>query len=230
MSTEKTSNSDCAIIVDGGQGTRMGAGIPKQFLCVGGVPVLMLTLNRFHACDSSLHLIVVLPHEQQNYWHRLCAEYGFKTAHTVVDGGPTRFHSSLNGLKAIPDSADGIVAIHDGVRPFVSKETIGRCFAMAREEGAAIPVTPVTETLREVSSTGESHNVLRSDYRLVQTPQCFRINLARAAFSQPYNEHFTDDASVVEAAGYKVAMVEGNRENIKLTTPFDLKVAEAINI
>ncbi len=224
----RNSDSDYGIIVAGGKGTRMGATVPKQFLCVGGEPVLMRTLRRFHDYNPRLSLIVVLPHEQQDYWRQLCREHHFDIVHQCVDGGVTRFHSSLSGLSVIPEEADGIVAIHDGVRPFVSEETIGRCFEAARNEEAAIPVMPVVETLRRVESDGQSHNVSRSCYRSVQTPQCFRISLARAAFSQPYREDFTDDASVVEAYGHKVAMVAGNRENIKLTTPFELKVAEAL--
>ena len=129
---------------------------------------------------------------------------------------------------AIPADAQGLVGIHDGVRPFVSAEVIRRCYDAARSHGAAIPVMPVTDTLRLVSPNGGGHNVLRSDYRVVQTPQVFDISLARRAFDRPYSESFTDDASVVEAAGHRVTMVEGNRENIKLTTPFDLKIAESL--
>lgn len=218
---------DYAVIVAGGRGQRMGGDVPKQFRLVGGEPVLMRTIRRFHAYDPQIGIIVVLPHDQQPYWQQLCHERHFAIAHTVVDGGATRFGSSRAGIAAIPDGATGVVAIHDGVRPFVSREVIGRCLAKARETGAAIPVLPVTDTLRFVSA-GESHNVQRADYRSVQTPQAFTISLARQAFSQPDSPAFTDDASVVEASGHAVSMVEGNRENIKLTTPFDLIVAEAL--
>ena len=219
---------DYVIIVAGGKSLRMGGDVPKQFLPVGGRPVLMRTIERFAGTDASLGIILVLPRHQQDYWRRLCEEYAFDVKHTVVDGGETRFHSSLNGLRAIPDGVSGTVGIHDGVRPFVSEEVILRTYAAARETGAAIPVCPVVDTLRLVTGENEGHNVLRSDYRVVQTPQVFDINIAKRAFDVPYREAFTDDASVVEASGHEVMMVDGNRENIKITTPFDLKIAEAL--
>ncbi len=219
---------DYIIIVAGGKGLRMGTEVPKQFLPVGGVPVLMRTLNRFHDCRPDLGIILVLPHEQQEYWSQLCRQYHFDVPHRVVDGGATRFDSSRHGLAAIPDDCQGVVGIHDGVRPFVSAQVIDRCYARARQCGAVIPVLPVTDTLRQTGADGSGHNVLRSDYRIVQTPQVFDIQLLKRAFHQPYSDQFTDDASVVEALGCSVEMVEGNRENIKLTTPFDLKVAEIL--
>lgn len=220
--------TDYAIIVAGGKGTRMGAAEPKQFLPVGGRPALMRTLERFREFSTALQIIVVLPHGEQERWRRLCAEHRFTVAHRVADGGATRFESSRNGLAAIPDGTRGLVAIHDGVRPFVPREVIARCFEAARRTGAAIPVCPVTDTLRRVEANGGGHNVPRADSRIVQTPQVFDIALARRAFSQPESDRFTDDASVVEALGHPVAMVEGSRMNIKLTTPFDLMVAEAL--
>jgi len=218
---------DYVIIVAGGKGLRMGSDVPKQFLPVGGVPVLMRTISRFAEAVPGMGIILVLPESQHGYWDSLCREHSFAVSHTVVNGGDTRFASSRNGLMAIPADAQGLVGIHDGVRPFVSAEVIRRCYDAARSHGAAIPVMPVTDTLRLVSPDGGGHNVLRSDYRVVQTPQVFDISLARA-FDRPYSESFTDDASVVEAAGHRVTMVEGNRENIKLTTPFDLKIAESL--
>lgn len=217
---------DCAIIVAGGKGLRMGTETPKQFLPVSGRPVLMLTIDAFRAYDPQLDIILVLPREQQDYWRRLCDDYHFVVDHRIADGGATRFESSKNGIALIPDDAQGVCAIHDGVRPFVPAEVISRCFEAARTHGAAIPVMPVTDTLRYCGQQGREHNVLRSDYRVVQTPQVFDIPLLKRAFRQPYSESFTDDASVVEAAGGHVVMVEGNRENIKLTTPYDLKLAE----
>ena len=218
---------DYIIIVAGGKGLRMGGDLPKQFLPLGGKPVLMHTIERFREYSDSLQIILVLPREQQDYWRQLCAKHRFGIAHTVVDGGATRFHSSQNGLSAVPDDAQGVVGIHDGVRPFVSVETIARCFEAARQYGAALPVLPVTDTLRRVSDDG-GYNVQRNDYRTVQTPQTFGIALLKRAFRQPYSDNFTDDASVVEAMGHKVTMVDGNRENIKLTTPFDLIVAKSL--
>lgn len=216
------------VIVAGGKGMRMGADIPKQFIPIGGKPVLMHTLERFFACDGELKIILVLPHEQQAYWRQLCRDCAFNIPHTIVDGGETRFESSRKGLQAIPLDATGLVGIHDGVRPFVSEAVIKRCFEAADESKAAIPVLPVTDTLRHVDRHGVGRNVLRSEYRIVQTPQVFDIGLLRKAFEQPYQDSFTDEASVVESLGYTVEMVEGNRENIKLTTPFDLTLAEAM--
>lgn len=216
------------VIVAGGKGMRMGVDIPKQFIPIGGKPVLMHTLERFFACDGELKIILVLPREQQAYWRQLCRDCAFNIPHTIVDGGETRFESSKKGLQAIPLDAAGLVGIHDGVRPFVSEAVIKRCFEAADESKAAIPVLPVTDTLRHVDRNGVGRNVLRSDYRIVQTPQVFDIRLLRKAFEQPYQDSFTDEASVVESFGYTVEMVEGNRENIKLTTPFDLTLAEAM--
>lgn len=219
---------DYIIIVAGGKGMRMGTDIPKQFIPVGGIPVLMRTIERFHEYETALNIILVLPKHQQDYWKALCKEYNFNIPHVIVNGGETRFNSSKNGLAAIPDDAEGVVGIHDGVRPFVSLSVIKECFETAREEYAAIPVLPVTDTIRYIDAHGGGRNVQRSDYRIVQTPQVFDISLLKRAFNQPYQDSFTDDASVVESLGCQVSMVEGNRENIKLTTPFDLKVAETL--
>jgi 2-C-methyl-D-erythritol 4-phosphate cytidylyltransferase len=183
---------------------------------------------RFREYSERLNIILVLPHDQQDFWSSLCQKHHFDIPHQVVDGGATRFDSSKNGLKAIPDDTEGVVGIHDGVRPFVSVEVIDRCFETARDEYACIPVMPVTDTLRYIDQHGGGKNVLRSDYRIVQTPQTFDIALLKQAFNRPYQESFTDDASVVEALGCQVQMVEGNRENIKITTPFDLIMAEAL--
>lgn len=218
---------DYIIIVAGGKGLRMGGDLPKQFMPLHGKPVLMHTIERFRAYSDELKIILVLPHEQQDYWRQICLKHNFTVEHTVVDGGQTRFHSSQNGVAAVPDDATGVIGIHDGVRPFVSEETIARCFEAARQFGAALPVLPVTDTLRRVTDDG-GYNVQRNDYRTVQTPQTFDAQLLKQAFKQPYSDNFTDDASVVEALGHKVTMVDGNRENIKLTTPFDLVVAEAL--
>lgn len=218
---------DYIIIVAGVKGLRMGGDLPKQFMPLHGKPVLMHTIERFRAYSDELKIILVLPHEQQDYWRQICQKHNFTVEHTVVDGGQTRFHSSQNGVAAVPDDATGVIGIHDGVRPFVSEETIARCFEAARQFGAALPVLPVTDTLRRVTDDG-GYNVQRNDYRTVQTPQTFDAQLLKQAFKQPYSDNFTDDASVVEALGHKVTMVDGNRENIKLTTPFDLVVAEAL--
>lgn len=217
---------DYVIIVAGGKGLRMGGDVPKQFLPVGGRPVLMRTLERFHEAEQSLGIILVLPRDQQDYWRQLCEEYGFAVPHQVADGGETRFHSVQNGLALVPDDADGVVGVHDGVRPFVSAEVICRCYEAAREHGAAVPVVPVVETVRQLLPEGDSQTVDRNLFRLVQTPQTFRIPLFKDAMRQPYQPAFTDDASVMEEMGYRITLVDGNRENIKLTTPSDIQYAE----
>lgn len=215
---------DYVIIVAGGKGLRMGSDIPKQFLPIGGRPVLMRTMERFRQWSETLQIILVLPKAQQDYWHTLCEAYHFSMPYMLADGGETRFHSVQHGLALIPDDATGIVGVHDGVRPFPALDVIGRCYDTARQKKAVIPVTPVVETLRHVTEGTKP----RGDYRLVQTPQTFDIQLLKAANRQPYNEGFTDDASVVEAFGHAITMVEGNRENIKITTPFDMAIAETL--
>ena len=215
-----------AIIVAGGKGLRMGGELPKQFIPIKGRPVLMRTLDTFHACDESIQIILVLPRDHQDYWRELCAQYQFAVPHRIADGGATRFHSVQNGLSLV-DAPEALVAVHDGVRPFVSHEVISRCYAEAEARGAVVPVIPVVETVRQLTGEG-SVTVDRNAYRLVQTPQTFRATLLRRAYEQPYTDAFTDDASVVEALGEAVTLVDGNRENIKLTTPFDLIVAKAL--
>lgn len=212
-----------ALIVAGGKGLRMGTDLPKQFLPIGGKPVLMRTLEAFYSYSPEIKLILVLPHSQQAYWQALCAKYGFTLPHFVADGGETRFHSVKNGLALIQE--DGLVAVHDGVRPFVSQEVIARCYELAETEKAVVPVVGVVETVRRVGENG-SVTVDRDRYKLVQTPQTFDVTLLKKAYGQSYTSAFTDDASVVEALGVPVCLTEGNRENIKITTPFDLKLAE----
>ena len=223
------------IIVAGGKGLRMGSDIPKQFLPIGGKPVLMRTIERFREYAEDLQIILVLPEAQQDYWRQLCEQYHFEVDYLLANGGETRFHSVQNGLALIPDDAQGVVGVHDGVRPFPSIEVIRNCYETAREKKAVIPVVPVVETLRHLDNAQctmhnaqSSHTVPRSDYRLVQTPQTFDIQLLKAANHQPYNDGFTDDASVVESYGHQITLVEGNRENIKITTPYDITVAEAL--
>ena len=215
-----------AIIVAGGKGLRMGGELPKQFIPVEGRPVLMRTLDRFHACDSGIRIILVLPSDHQPYWQELCREYDFRVPHRIADGGATRFHSVQNGL-ALVDEPDALVAVHDGVRPFVASEVIEACYREAEAHEAVVPVIPVVETVRQLVEAS-SITVPRDAYRLVQTPQTFRASLLRRAYEQPFCEAFTDDASVVEALDEAVCLVEGNRENIKLTTPYDLIVAKAL--
>ncbi|MBQ1972769.1 MAG: 2-C-methyl-D-erythritol 4-phosphate cytidylyltransferase [Paraprevotella sp.] len=219
------------IVVAGGKGLRMGSDIPKQFIPLCGRPVLMHTLEAFAKCDEHLHIILVLPKSQQAYWAQLCQDYGFDIPYLLADGGETRFHSVLNGLQLIPDDTDGVVGVHDGVRPFVSTTVIKECYAGARTYGAVVPVIPIVETVRKLCSIDgkqKSKTVNRDEYRLVQTPQTFSISLLKKAYKQPYHSGFTDDASVVEALGHPVVLTTGNRENIKITTPFDLQIAATL--
>lgn len=213
------------LIVAGGKGLRMGMDIPKQFLPIGGRPVLMRTMEVFYKYSRDIRIILVLPHDQQDYWKNLCREYHFTLPYRIADGGETRFHSVRNGLKLV--DGEGLVAVHDGVRPFVSQEVISRCFKLAATELAVVPVVKVVETVRQLTDIG-SVTVNRDDYRLVQTPQVFDAEVLKQAYAVPYTSDFTDDASVVEAWGVPVTLTEGNRENIKITTPFDLKVAAAL--
>lgn len=217
-----------AIIVAGGKGLRMGGEIPKQFLPIGGKPVLMRTIEVFRQAYPDIHIILVLPVSQQDYWQQLCQEYNFAVPVRIADGGETRFHSVSNGLKLIPDDTDGLVGVHDGVRPFVAVETIRRCYDEAMEKEAVVPVISVVETVRQLRKDGTSVTVPRDEYRLVQTPQTFRISLLKEAYRQPYTSFFTDDASVVEAMGKPVYLVEGNRENIKITTPADIRFVNGL--
>jgi len=213
-----------ALIVAGGSGIRMGTEIPKQFLELCGKPVLMHTIQVFSDYYPEIKIILVLPEDQQQFWKGLCLKHSFSLSHQVVAGGKIRFHSVLNGLSQI--EGEGIVFIHDGVRPLVSRTTLDRCLEMAQKFGNAIPVLPVNESLRK--QEGDLNiSVDRSQYFSVQTPQTFRCGQIIEAYKQVFDPAFTDDASVAEKAGFPIFMVEGNRENIKITTPEDLIIAEA---
>lgn len=212
------------IIVAGGKGLRMGGDVPKQFLPIGGVPVLMRTIDAFRRAFGDIGIVLVLPADALDYWQKLCEKHSFCSPSMIATGGPTRFHSVQNGLALLPDDADAVVGVHDAARPFVSTETIRRCYAAAAEGKAVVPVVPVVETLRQILPDGKSTTRPRSEYRLVQTPQTFPLALLKEAYRQPFSEAFTDDASVVEAMGTDIMMIDGNRENIKLTTPADLKL------
>lgn len=212
-----------AIIVAGGKGLRMGGEVPKQFLPINGKPILMHTIEAFRKALDGIEIILVLPADQHEYWQKLCQDYNFCSPELIAKGGETRFHSVKNGLALLPDDEDAVVGIHDGVRPFVSKETIQRCYAAAAGGRAVVPVVPVVETIRQILPNGKSITRPRDEYRLVQTPQTFPLVMLKKAYEQSYSGTFTDDASVVEAMGEEILMVEGNRENIKITTPSDLK-------
>ena len=208
---------------------RMGGEMPKQFQLLGNSPVVMVTLERLHMMAPDVELIMVLPAEHFELWDELCTKYEFAVPVKLAKGGSTRFHSVQNGLALIEDSEDAVVGVHDGVRPFVSQKVVEECFREAWIHGAAIPMIDLQDSLRHiVGVNGITEVVPRDRYRLVQTPQVFRLSLLRRAYEQRFIESFTDDASVVEALGEHVAGVEGNRENIKLTTPFDLMVAKTL--
>lgn len=214
-----------ALIVAGGSGSRMNESIPKQFLELAGKPVLMRTMERFVAFEPLIRFIVVLPAGYMTYWNDLCRKCRFHLKHTLVAGGLSRFQSVKNGLAELPD--DGIVFIHDGVRPLVSLQTIRNCASSAVKKGNAVPVMPVTESLRRISSQGSEH-VERDRFFLVQTPQTFLTRIVKRAYLQPECGDFTDDASVCEAFGEEIHLVEGNPENIKITRPVDFQIAECL--
>ena len=217
------------IVVAGGKGTRMGGETPKQFQLLAGKPVLMVTLEHLHALDKSLQVVLVLPQEHIELWKELCKEYSFEVPMMLAAGGTTRFHSVQNGLALVDDIDEALVGVHDGVRPFVSQTVYDAAYREALISGAAIPMIEIHDSLRHIiGGNGASEVVPRDRYRLVQTPQVFKLSVLRAAYEQRFVEAFTDDASVVEAMGHSVSAVEGNRENIKLTTPYDMMSAETV--
>lgn len=220
-----TSENTYAVIVAGGQGTRMGSALPKQFLDLNGKPVLYHSIKAFADAIPGIHLILVLPAHQISYAQMVLQAFETRIDLTIVAGGETRFHSVQNGLNAI--EGEGIVFIHDGVRPLISSGLIHRCYEMALAKGSAIPVTPAIDSMRIIKGT-DSEPVDRTQLRIVQTPQTFGTNIIKPAFQQEYSPAFTDEASVLEAFGQKVYLVDGERSNLKITTPEDLLIAEAL--
>ena len=214
-----------AILVAGGKGTRMGGAVSKQYLPIGGKPVLMHTLEAFARYSPEIYLILVLPANDFMFWGKLCQEYHFTLPHQVIAGGASRFQSVKNGLNALPFD-EGLVAIHDGVRPFVHSEVIRESFEEARRSGSAIAVVPLKDSIRKVTSDGKSNFEERQFFRLVQTPQTFQIGKIKEAFKVEELPQFTDDATVYEYQGWQVSLIEGNPENVKITTPEDLEYAE----
>ena len=211
-----------AIIVAGGSGSRMKSAVPKQFLLLNGKPVLQHTIERFLAFSDALTLILVLPQRDMATWAALCDKHSFYPAIQTVTGGQTRFQSVKNGLRAIK-ATDGLVAVHDGVRPFVSIEIIQAGFETAALTGSAVACVPAKDSVRLVDETGDSQAVDRARVRLIQTPQTFRLDWFRTAFAADEQSHFTDCASVLEHAGFAITLIEGSYENIKITTPDDLR-------
>jgi 2-C-methyl-D-erythritol 4-phosphate cytidylyltransferase len=213
-----------AILVAGGKGSRMGGEIAKQYLPIGGKPVLMHTMEVFAKPEPEIFQIVVLPPDDKQLWKELCEQHNFTIPHEVVAGGESRFQSVRNGLEKLPFE-DGLVAIHDGVRPFVKEEVIIESFVQAEQSGSAIAVMPLKDSIRKVSDN-KNNAEERENFRLVQTPQTFQIEKIKTAFQVEEIPQFTDDATVYEHQGWEVSLITGNPENIKITTPEDLEYAE----
>ena len=214
-----------AVIVAGGSGTRMQSATPKQFLLLNGKPVLMHTVEAFYNSASKPKIIIVLPAAFQSTWGQLCKEYIFEIPHTLVNGGETRFHSVKNALDAIEDDNEALVAVHDAVRPITGETIINNSYQAAAVNGNAITAVKSRDSVRQLKN-GVSVSLLRDEVYLVQTPQTFRLPQLKKAYEQSYSEKFTDDASVAEAAGFPVHLVEGSYKNIKITFPEDIAIAE----
>jgi 2-C-methyl-D-erythritol 4-phosphate cytidylyltransferase len=214
-----------AVLVAGGNGTRMGSSLPKQYLHLNDQPILLHTLKAFVSAYDDIQIILVLPESYIDYTKSILEENNFLYPMQFVTGGETRFHSVQNGLKAISD--EGIVFVHDAVRCLVSADLIRRCYDQALENGSAIPVVPMKDSVRMVDENNMNHAVSRSKLRLVQTPQTFQTNVLLPAFECIYHDSFTDEATVVEAHGQKVYLIEGEDTNIKITSPVDLLIATA---
>jgi 2-C-methyl-D-erythritol 4-phosphate cytidylyltransferase len=213
------------IIVAGGNGARMNTPTPKQFIKLDGKPIVMHTINKFAETDPNIEVILVIPADQQQTWEVLCQEYGFHRTVKLAFSGESRFHSVKNGLQLVTE--DSIVGVHDAVRPLVSSKTIIAAYKAAEMYGNAIPAVPINDSIRQIEST---RNIAldRSRYCAIQTPQCFRSDILKKAYEQDYKYTFTDDATVVEAMGEQIRLVDGNTENLKITGPKDLIVAEAL--
>jgi len=213
------------VIVAGGSGSRMNAPVPKQFLLLSGKPVLMHSVQAFYETYADIHIAIALPPEQFDAWKDLCSIHAFHIVHQVTAGGETRFHSVKNALDFIPD--EGMVAVHDGARPLISPLLISSIFETAREKGNAVPVIPVNESIRIITGSGNKP-VNRQGFCIVQTPQVFPARILKKAYARHYSPDFTDDATVAEASGEKIHLVNGDRNNIKLTYPSDLVIAQSI--
>lgn len=213
------------IIVAGGKGTRMQMNIPKQFVKLDGKPVLMHTIQHFVDAIPNIEIILALPSDQIMFWKQLCVEYNYTIPVFVVEGGETRYQSVRNALAAV--KKDGVVGIHDAARPLVTEKIITTAYKSAEMYGNAVPATPFSDSIRQIDST-RSIAVDRSKYCIVQTPQCFTTEIIKKAYQQEYRFTFTDDASVVESMGEKIHLIDGHPDNIKITNPRDLLIAEAL--
>jgi len=218
--------SNFAIIVAGGSGTRMQATLPKQFLLLNGLPILMHTMQAFNDAEAKPQLILVLHADYHELWLHLCAKYNFTLSHQLIKGGESRFHSVRNGLQLI-EHPNALIAIHDAVRPLTAAPIIDESYIFAAEHGNAITAVKSRDSIRQIQGD-HSVSLLRNDIYLVQTPQTFQWKVLKKAYDQAYDLKFTDDASVVESAGFKIHLIEGSYENIKITFPEDIAIAEAI--
>ena len=230
MSDNTTQNTEpkiqnYVIIVAGGSGTRMQSAVPKQFLLLNGLPVLMHTLAAFFNSETKPQIILVLPKSFKTYWEELCAKYKFDVPHQVVEGGESRFHSVKNGLDKIETDHDAIVAVHDAVRPITSKASIESSYKLAALNGNAITAVKSRDSVRQLNG-GITMHLNRDEIYLIQTPQTFQLSQLKTAYLQQYDQNFTDDASIVEKAGFKINLIEGSHQNIKITFPEDIAVAE----
>jgi 2-C-methyl-D-erythritol 4-phosphate cytidylyltransferase len=214
-----------AIIVAGGNGRRMDAAVPKQFMLLSGKPVLMHTIRRFFEADPGTEVIIVLPANETGTWKELCVQHSFDIPHHVAKGGETRFQSVKNALEWVKEKS--LIAVHDGARPFVSIDLITRSFSEAEQYGNAVPVIPLNESIRSIANAGNKI-ADRDSFVMVQTPQCFSSEILVDAYRADYRNEFTDDASVVESLGQSIHLIEGERENIKITFPVDFTIGEAI--
>ena len=221
-----TSLTQYALIVAGGNGSRMQSATPKQFLPLLGIPALMHTLKQFYNYSPSIKLIVVLPEKEISQWEKLKKGHNFNIPHSVVYGGATRFQSVKNGLNNITEP-EALVAIHDGVRPLINAAVIAESFKVAQEHGNAIASVPLKDSIRKITEN-ENHAEDRTRYSLIQTPQTFKLSLIKKAYQTIEHTSFTDDASVLENTGERIILINGSYDNIKITTPEDLIVAEAL--
>lgn len=213
---------ETVIITAGGIGKRMEANLPKQFICVAGKPILMHTIQRFYDYNPEIQILLTLPKDWLAFWQELQLKHAFRIDYQIVEGGSERYHSIQNALKF---AKGDVIGVHDGVRPFVSVATVQSCFTEAKMKGAAIPFLKINESIREIG-LGTSKAVNRTNFVSVQTPQCFQKELLLKAYKQDFHDGITDDASLVEQLGIQIQLVPGNEENIKITTPNDLKIAE----
>lgn len=217
--------SEYALIVAGGKGTRIKSDLPKQFIELNGLPILMHTINAFYRYSKNIPVIVVIPEDDFDVWKNLCAKHSFQKPVLVQKGGDTRFQSVRKGLAQI--SGDGLVAIHDGVRPLVNEDIIAASFRLAAVHKSAVASVRLKESIR-ITDQDTTRAADRSRFRLIQTPQTFQVELIRKAYESKEDASLTDDASVAERAGHLISLFEGSYENIKITTPEDLIIAEAL--